>query len=64
MNDPLLVNLAFRRLVVMGACYPALRWLKRQSDLRLAWETCHNGHWMYWLLTRLFVDRPTRRSGL
>jgi hypothetical protein len=60
MNDPLPANLAFRRLVQIGACYPALRWLKNQSDLRLAWDTCHNGHWMYWLLTRLFVDRPTR----
>jgi hypothetical protein len=44
MNDPLLVNLAFTRLQVMGACWPALRWLKSQSDLRSAWETCHNGH--------------------
>ena len=60
MNDPLLVNLAFTRLRVIGACFPALHWLKSQSDLRLAWETCQNGHWMYWLLTRLFVDRPTR----
>jgi hypothetical protein len=60
MNDPLLVNLAFTRLQVMGACGPALHWLKSYSDLRSAWETCENGHWMYWLLTRLFVDRPTR----
>ncbi len=60
MNDPLLINLAFTRLQVMGACWPALRWLRTQSDLRLAWETCQNGHWMYWLLTRLVVDRPTR----
>jgi hypothetical protein len=60
MNNPLLINLTFTGLQVSGACYPALRWLKSQSDLRLAWETCHDGHWMYWLLTRLFVDRPTR----
>ena len=60
MNDPLLVNLAFTRLQVMGACWPALHWLKNQSVLRLAWETCQNGHWIDWLLTRLFVDRPTR----
>ena len=60
MKDPLLINLAFTRLQVIGACGPALCWLKSQSDLRLAWATCHNGHWMYWLLTRLFVDRPTR----
>jgi len=60
MNDPLLINVAFTRLQVLGACGPALHWLRSQSDLRLAWESCQNGHWMYWLLTRLFVDRPTR----
>jgi hypothetical protein len=48
MNDPLLINLAFTRLQVMGACWPALRWLGSQCDLRLAWETCQNGHWTYW----------------
>jgi hypothetical protein len=60
MNDPLLTNLAFTYMHVLGACWPALRWLRSQSDLRVAWETCQNGHWMYLLLTRLFVDRPTR----
>ena len=59
-NDPLTVNLAWTRLQVIGACWPALSWLKSQPDLREAWEGCRQGWWMYWLLTRLFMQPDLR----
>jgi hypothetical protein len=59
-DDPLAVNLAWTRLQVIGACWPALSWLKSQSDLREGWEGCHQGWWMSWLLTRLFMQPGVR----
>jgi hypothetical protein len=59
LNDPLTVNLAWTRLQVMGACWPARSWLKNYSDLREAWEGCHEGCWLYWLLIRLIIPPET-----
>jgi hypothetical protein len=62
-NNPLTANLAWTRLQVMGACWPALSWLKNYSDLREAWEGCQEGCWLYWLLTRLIIPRETRDTA-
>ena len=35
----------------MGACTPAVRWLKKHCfrTLQQAWDACENASWMHWL---------------
>ena len=33
-----------------GACSEGYRWLKRQPNVTVAWNTCKRGDWMLWIL--------------
>ena len=33
-----------------GACSGGYRWLKRQPNFTVAWNTCKRGDWMLWIL--------------
>ena len=43
------------RIADMGACAPALDWLRSEQypSLQVAWDACPQSNWMLWLLSVL-----------
>jgi len=41
----------------LGACQESLKWIATQADPETAWQNCHRGDWMLWLLGKLDADR-------
>ena len=46
------------RIADMGACAPALDWLRSEQypSLQAAWDACPRSNWMLWLLSTM--DHP------
>ena len=46
------------RIEALGACAPALDWLRSEQypSLQAAWDACPRSNWMLWLLST--VDHP------
>ena len=42
-----------KKLASLHPCNEAVEWLKEQSSMKVAWETCERGDWMLWLLGKL-----------
>ena len=54
------------RIADMGACAPALAWLRSEQHptLQAAWDACPRGDWMLWLLLKRADDLyQAARSG-
>jgi len=46
------VTQLIQRLESLGACQPAIDWLRTQSTPRQAWESCERADWLLWIAER------------
>lgn len=53
----------YKSVFEIKPCYDARIWLKTQPDLRIAWDNCERGDWLWWALMRMSnIEIPKYKS--
>lgn len=48
---------SLHQMRILWPCDEGIEWFEKQRNMTQAWESCHKGTWMLWLLNKLWIRK-------